>query len=258
MRLGIMGGTGSAALLDALGGCEHREEGPRVTPFGAASGALRRRERDGHQVLFLPRHGDEGRIAPHAVNYRANLWVFRELARERDLDLLLAVNTVGGIGPGAEPGALVVPDQLIDYTWGRAHTYMGEAGFPLRHVEFTTPFCCRSRERVLAAARRAGLAPVSEGTYGVTQGPRLETAAEIRRLARDGCTVVGMTAMPEAGLARELELPYALCGVVVNYAAGIRPPAGGDPGSLHAQMEVSIRGGMDRVARLIGALLDSA
>lgn len=258
MRLGIMGGTGSAALLATLAGREHREAGPRATPFGVAAGTLRRWTLDGHEILFLPRHGDEGQVAPHAVNYRANLWVFRELARESGVDLLLAVNAVGGIGPGAEPGAVVLPDQLIDYTWGRAHSYVGEAGFPLRHVVFTTPFCTRGRERVLAAARKAGLAPVPAGTYGATQGPRLETAAEIRRLARDGCTVVGMTAMPEAGLARELDLPYVLCCVVVNYAAGIQAPTGTDPGGIHAQMEASIQGGMDQVARLVGALLDGA
>jgi purine nucleoside phosphorylase len=249
MRLGIIGGTGSGGLTAGWepvtpGG------GPTATPFGPASCGLEAFRQGPHEIAFLRRHGPEGQIAPHAINYRANLWLFREPRP----DLLLAVNVVGGIGPGAVPGALVIPDQLIDYTWGRAHTYAGTTGHPLLHVEFTEPFCPTARARLLEAAAAAGLDPVAGGTYGVTQGPRLETAAEIRRLARDGCTVVGMTALPEAALARELDLPYALCALVVNHAAGLGPGAGAAVG-IHAQMERSLAAGMGRVARLVQALL---
>jgi purine nucleoside phosphorylase len=203
----------------------------------------------GHEVLLMSRHGEPGAraIAPHAVNYRANVWAFRELG----VDHLLGINTVGGISASATSGSLVLPDQLIDYSWGREHSYSGHAGMPLQHVEFTTPFCTRLRDRLLGAAYRAGIELQPRGTYGVTQGPRLETAAEIDRLERDGCDLVGMTAMPEAGLARELGLSYAICCVVVNRAAGRTPPGV----AIHAEIAANLQAGLGNAGHLVRELL---
>ncbi len=244
MRLGIIGGTGTAALF-GVGAAIELESGP----WGATSAPLQRCRLDRHEVIFLARHGaaDGPAIPPHRVNYRANIWAFRELG----VDHVLGINAVGGITSGAAPGRLVIPDQLIDYTWGRDHTYTGESRFPLQHVEFTTPFSGALRDRLLTAGQACGLDLLSAGTYGATQGPRLETAAEIDRLERDGCHVVGMTAMPEAGLARELNLSYAICCVVVNRAAGRSP--GGQ--SIHAEIAASLDTGMTGLRRLVEGLL---
>jgi purine nucleoside phosphorylase len=244
MRLGIIGGTGTAALFGA-GTAIELEPGP----WGATSAPLQRCSLGRHELIFLARHGapDERAIPPHRVNYRANIWAFRELG----VDHVLGINAVGGIASAAAPGRLVIPDQLIDYTWGRDHTYMGDGRFPLQHVEFTTPFSGALRDRLLAAGRAGGLDLLPAGTYGATQGPRLETAAEIDRLERDGCHVVGMTAMPEAGLARELGLSYAICCVVVNRAAG-RSPGGL---SIHAEIAASLDTGMAGVRRVVMGLL---
>lgn len=244
MRLGIIGGTGTAALFGA-GTAIELESGP----WGATSAPLQRYRFGTHEVIFLSRHGasDTPAIPPHRVNYRANVWAFRELG----VDHVLGINAVGGIAPAAAPGRLVIPDQLIDYTWGRDHTFTGDSRFPLRHVDFTTPFCPVLRNRLLAAGSECELELLTAGTYGVTQGPRLETAAEIDRLERDGCHVVGMTAMPEAGLARELDLSYAICCVVVNRAAG---RASADL-SIHAEIAASLDSGMAGVRRLVTGLL---
>lgn len=244
MRLGIIGGTGTATLFGA-GTPVELESGP----WGTTSAPLQHISLDRHELIYLARHGapDAPVIPPHRVNYRANVWAFRELG----VDHVLGINAVGGIAPAAAPGRLVIPDQLIDYTWGRDHTFMGDSRFPLRHVDFTTPFSATLRDRLLAAAGRIGLDVMPAATYGVTQGPRLETAAEIDRLERDGCHVVGMTAMPEAGLARELDLSYAICCVVVNRAAG--RSAGGL--TIHAEMAASLDSGMAGVRRLVAELL---
>lgn len=244
MRLGIIGGTGTAALFGA-----GTVIGLKSGPWGATSAPLERCRLGRHEVIFLPRHGgaDGPAIPPHRVNYRANIWAFRELG----VDHVLGINAVGGIAPAAAPGRLVIPDQLIDYTWGRDHTYTGDSRFPLQHVEFTLPFSTALRDRLLAAGRACGLDLLPAGTYGATQGPRLETAAEIDRLERDGCHVVGMTAMPEAALARELGLSYAICCVVVNRAAG-RSPGGL---SIHSEIAASLDSGMAVVWRLVEGLL---
>jgi purine nucleoside phosphorylase len=192
MRLGIIGGSGAADFLP--GG---QVVAVPAGPWGLTSGPVRQLCIAGHEVLLMSRHGEPGlrAIPPHAVNYRANVWTFRELG----VDHLLGINTVGGISTDAACGTLVLPDQLIDYSWGREHSYAGTGSFPLRHVEFTTPFCTRLRDLLLAAASRAGLQLKPAGTYGVTQGPRLETAAEIDRMERDGCDLVGMTASRKPG-----------------------------------------------------------
>ena len=166
--------------------------------------------------MFIARHGYGHTLAPHEINYRANLWALRELG----VGEVIAVNSVGGIGADLGPGTLAVPDQIIDYTSGRPHTYFEGADQPVVHVDFTWPLDQAVRKSLLQAARAAGLAIVDGGVYAATNGPRLESAAEIVRLERDGATMVGMTGMPEASLARELGLPYAMLVLVANWAAG--------------------------------------
>ncbi len=242
--IAIIGGTGAGALFAAA----QSAGSPCETPFGPTSGPIEVCEPDGARSTFcyLARHGVDGSIPPHAVNYRANVWA---LQAQRP-DFVIAINAVGGITADATPGRLCVPDQLIDYTWGRAHTFSAGLDARPQHIEFTAPFDAGVRARLVDCARDLDLNPMPNGTYGVTQGPRLETAAEIDRLDRDGCTIVGMTAMPEAALARELGLPYACCAVVVNRAAGR-----GDPGdSIHAQVQRALDGGMEQVGRLLRAL----
>jgi len=167
-------------------------------------------------VLFLARHGEGHRLPPHRVNYRANLWALHAAGAER----VVGLASVGGIARHLGPRSFAVPDQLIDYTRGRDHTFHdGESG-PVVHVDFTDPYCQALRGALLGACRRAGVPAADGGTYGTTQGPRLETKAEIARMERDGCDLVGMTGMPEAALARELGLRYATLAFVVNWAAG--------------------------------------
>lgn len=211
MSLAIIGGTGTLDLFDVI---EQRE---LTTRWGEPSAPLARIQFAAGSAWFLPRHGQPHHIPPHRVNYRANIQALSDLG----VSQIFAITAVGGIDPELTPGALVVPDQLIDYTWGRVHSYSDDAESPLRHVEFADPFSAGLRQTLLSAADRAGLAVVDGGCYAVTQGPRLETAAEISKLARDGCSLVGMTAMPEAALARELDIAYAMLCVVANPAAGV-------------------------------------
>jgi purine nucleoside phosphorylase len=150
------------------------------------------------------------------VNYRANLWALRDTG----VKTIIAVGAVGGIRADMKPSELAIPDQIIDYTWGRDHTYFEGDLAHVTHVDFTHPYCEPLRKRLIQGGKEAGLALREDGTYGATQGPRLETAAEIGRMERDSCDMVGMTGMPEAALARELGLCYATCAVVANWAAG--------------------------------------
>jgi purine nucleoside phosphorylase len=209
-----------------------------VTPFGAPSSPVLAARLGGIAVAGLARHGKSGATAPHRVNYRANLWALRE----QGADLCMAVNVVGAIDPAFRPGELAVPDQIIDYTWGRESSFAGELDAVV-HVDLTEPFDARLRA-VLASAIAASGGAAHGGTYGVTQGPRLETAAEIDRLARDGCAMVGMTAMPEAALARELDMPYAICAIAVNSAAGRSPTRA----SIHDELARYLDEGMGRAA----------
>jgi 5'-methylthioinosine phosphorylase len=208
----IIGGSG-LAKLSAL-------EAPRRrvmrTPYGEPSGALTFGRLAGSEVVFLARHGYGHTIAPHEINYRANIWTLKEL----NVEGIFALASAGGIRQDLGPGTLVVPDQIIDYTHSRKATFFEGSGTPVTHVDFTQPYSGKLRSRLLQAAREAGEPVVDGSVYGCTQGPRLETAAEIDRLERDGADLVGMTAMPEAVLARELELQYASLAVVVNHAAG--------------------------------------
>ena len=188
-----------------------------ATPFGEASAPIHRGSIAKQEVIFLPRHGVPRRFAPHAVNFRANLWKLRDSGA----DTIIALSCVGAINPDLRPGDLVVPDQIIDYTYGRAQCLDAEGDVHTGHYDFSQPFTVHLREILLAAAKDFRFGRVVEsGCYGVTQGPRFETAAEIQRLAQDGCDLVGMTLMPEASLARELGLAYAALCPVVNMAAG--------------------------------------
>lgn len=209
--IGIIGGSGALKLFAPHGSAA------LTTPFGAPSDRPRRVRVGAHEAWFMARHGDPHRIAPHRVNYRANIHALKTLGCRS----ILAISAVGAIDPGLEAGDLVIIDQLIDYSWGRAHTFSDGGSAPLRHAEFAHPFDGAVRRALIEAAAVAGEQAVTSGCYAVTQGPRLETAAEIARLARDGCSVVGMTAMPEAGLARELGIDYANLCVVANPAAGL-------------------------------------
>jgi 5'-methylthioadenosine phosphorylase len=208
--LAIIGGSG----LDRLDGLEAARKKTVRTPYGRPSGALTFGRMQGREVVFLARHGHRHAIAPHEVNYRANIWA---LHAQRVKDIV-SVASVGGIRADLGPGKLVVPDQIIDYTHGRQSTFNTLTGGTVTHIDFTRPYCESLRQRLLRAA--AAEPAVAGGTYAATQGPRLETAAEIDRLERDGADMVGMTGMPEAALARELGLCYAAIAVVVNHAAG--------------------------------------
>ncbi|MBW8329175.1 MAG: S-methyl-5'-thioinosine phosphorylase [Thiobacillus sp.] len=210
--LGIIGGTG----LTQLANLEITHRQVARSPYGEPSGALTFGRICGQEVIFLARHGYGHTIPPHEVNYRANLWALKD----HGVDRVVSVATVGGIHPELIPGTLVIPNQIIDYTHGRAATYFVENGKPVTHQDFTFPYCSAMRTALLQAAVSAGISLRDGGVYGVAQGPRLETAAEINRMERDGADMVGMTGMPEAYLARELALCYATVGAVVNYAAG--------------------------------------
>lgn len=210
--LAIIGGTG----LTTLEGLEIVRREMVHTPWGEPSGPVTHGRLHGARVIFLARHGYKHTIPPHRVNYRANLWALKEVGA----DAVVAVAAVGGIDPAMPSGSLAIPDQIVDYTWGRGHTFFEDGLDAVTHVDFTAPYDAGLRERLAAAAAAAGVPVALRATYAATQGPRLESAAEIDRLERDGCHVVGMTGMPEAALARELGLPYACLAVVANRAAG--------------------------------------
>ncbi len=210
--LAVIGGSGLYHLPGLTNVSRHRVD----TPYGAASGDVVAGDFAGRAIAFLARHGESHSLPPHRVNYRANLWALHSLGARR----VIGVNAVGGIRGDMGPRVIVVPDQLIDYTHGRLTSYGDVEGAEVKHIDFSEPYTASLREQVLAAARTAGIAAIDGGCYGATQGPRLETRAEIARMKRDGCDLVGMTGMPEAALARELSLDYACLALVANFAAG--------------------------------------
>ena len=213
------------------------------TPHGSAAAPIRRGAGAQGAILALARHGEAQRLAPHAINYRANLWLLKKLGAQR----VLAIYTVGAIDGALQPGSLVLPEQIVDYTWGRAHAFSDSAD---GHFDFTHPFDLQLHRALGAEAEGSGIPLARGGVYGCTQGPRLETAAEIDRMDRDGCTLVGMTAMPEAALARQLGLPLAGICVVVNAAAG----RGGQAGGIDLRrLERSRQAGLNAAARLVAA-----
>jgi 5'-methylthioinosine phosphorylase len=211
--LAIIGGSG----LTQLPGLSITRREVVRTPYGMASGALAFGELDGHSVVFLARHGHGHTIPPHLVNYRANLWALHA----QNVTHVVSIATVGGIHADLGPGRLAVPDQIIDYTHGRETTFAEYGnGDQVFHHDFTWPYCEEMRQRCMTALREGGEGFLAGGTYGCVQGPRLETKAEIDRMAVDGADMVGMTGMPETYLARELGLCYAAIAASVNWAAG--------------------------------------
>ena len=210
--LAIIGGSG----LTKLGNMQVTRRKVARTPYGEPSSVLTFGRIGARDVVFLARHGHGHTIAPHEVNYRANLWALKEAGALE----VVSVASVGSIKASLVPGALVLPDQIIDYTWGRHATFFEGRGVPVSHIDFTEPYSRGLRTRILQAASSCAQTLVDGGVYAATQGPRLETAAEINRLERDGADMVGMTGMPEASLAREVSLEYAAIAVVANYAAG--------------------------------------
>lgn len=240
--LAIIGGSGLSRMenLDI----ERREE--VKTPYGSPSSALTFGSCSGKQTIFLARHGDEHSILPHRVNYCANLAALKQAGATH----VVAVCAVGGISGNMPPGRIVIPDQIIDYTWSRRHTIHEEHRNNAAHIDFTEPYCASLRSHLIAAAGKAGIDVATTATYGATQGPRLETTAEINRLEKDGCHIVGMTGMPEASIARELELCYAVIAVSVNHAAGRAD------GPIEMQeIEDNLSAGMGQVRDILGQIL---
>ncbi len=209
--IGIIAGSGIQEL-----GCDSIVATREIkTPYGDPSDYYRICNISGTDVVFLPRHGIPHHIPPHKINYRANLWGFKELGIRE----LISINAVGGISPYLRPGDIVLPDQIIDMTWGRESTFFDRE--EVVHIDFTEPFCSSLRELLHCSAEKAGIPLKRSGTYVCTNGPRLESGAEIRFFANIGADIVGMTVMPEASLARELEICFASLSVITNYAAGI-------------------------------------
>ena len=237
-ELAIIGGTGLTTLKNLA--IERREV--VHTPYGQPSGPLSHGRLCGKEVVFLPRHGSGHTIAPHDVNYRANLWALDHIGVTK----VIAIAAVGGITPAMVPAALVIPDQIIDYTSARQHTFFQGSLEQVTHIDFTFPYCEELRADLITAGRAAGLSLIGPGTYGATQGPRLETAAEINRMERDGCDIVGMTGMPEAALARELGLCYATCAVCANWAAGR-----GEGEISMEDIDRTLKTGMEKVRTLL-------
>lgn len=237
-ELAIIGGTGLTSINDL----EITRREMMTTPYGEPSGPLVYGELYGHEVMFLPRHGSGHTIPPHKVNYRANIWALKEAGANS----VIAVNAVGAIRNDMKPATLAIPDQIIDYTWSRTNTFFEEGLTQVVHIDFTQPYCEKMRQQLIASASEIELSAIDKATYAAMQGPRLETAAEINRLERDGCDIVGMTGMPETALARELELCYACIAVVANMAAGR-----GEGEITMDEIERNLSSGMESVKKLI-------
>ena len=219
------------------------------TPYGEPSAPIREVQSGPVRLLFLPRHGNPHRFPPHCVNYRANMWALREVGANH----VLAVSAGGGVCEPYGPATLVVPDQFIDYTWGRNHTYCDSEHVALEHVDFTRPYEGPLRRLLLKAAQDASIDVVDGGCIGVFQGPRLESSAEVEKARRDGCHMAGMTSLPEAGLARELGLDYAGLAVISNWGAGVTPEPLSEDDSAETLQEPMLR-----VSALVLALLNAS
>jgi 5'-deoxy-5'-methylthioadenosine phosphorylase len=237
-RLAIIGGSGFTQLENF----QIISDNVVTTPFGAPSASIVHGTIGNQEVVFLARHGVNHSVPPHQINYRANIWALHHLGAQR----IISIATVGGIHPDMPPQTLVIPDQIVDYTHSRQHTFFEQEYGKVTHVDFSYPYCEMLRQGLMQAAAVIGETIACGGTYGATQGPRLETAGEIRRMELDGCDVVGMTGMPEAALARELEMCYACCALVVNWAAGKS-----DGIVEMAEIEQHLRLGMNRIRRLL-------
>ena len=243
-KLAIIGGSG----LTQMSGLTIREEIDVDTNWSKPSASISCGEFQQKEILFLPRHGNPHVIPPHKINYRANMSALHQLG----VTHIVAINTVGGITAGMTPCRIVIPNQLIDYTHGRINTYYEDNPEELVHIDFTYPYSRTLREQLIASAEKEGIEIVNSGTYAVTQGPRLESAAEVKRLEKDGCDIVGMTSMPEASLARELDIEYACCALVVNWAAGKS-----DDIITIEILEQNLGDGMAEILNLLGAFLEA-
>jgi 5'-methylthioinosine phosphorylase len=244
--LAIIGGTGLAQLSNLE--ITHRQV--MRTPYGEPSGALTFGLINQHEVMFIARHGYGHTIPPHLVNYRANMWALQDQGAKR----IVSVASVGGISADLVPGMIVVPDQILDYTHGRGYTYFDVRDKPVTHIDFTHPYCLKMRSQILEAARLANDEFLDGGVYAATQGPRLDTAAEINRYEGNGADMVGMTGMPEAALARELGLSYAAIAVVVNYAAG----RGDSRDGIHLEtVSAAAQPALARVRKVLELLVES-
>lgn len=241
-KIAIIGGTG----LTSLNNIEITGREIVHTNYGEPSAPMIRGTLAGHEILFLARHGHGHTIPPHKINYRANIAALKDAGVEK----IIAVNAVGGITEKMLPEALVLPNQIIDYTWSRTNTFFEEGLEQVVHIDFTNPYCQELREQIITAAAKSNLKLVNTGTYAATQGPRLETTAEIAKLERDGCDLVGMTGMPEASLARELELCYASICVVANMAAGKGP----DEITME-EIDKNLQQGMEDVRTLLESVI---
>ncbi|MFP3848600.1 S-methyl-5'-thioinosine phosphorylase [Pseudomonas graminis] len=241
----IIGGTG----LTQLDGLTIRQSLSVNTPYGTPSGDIHLGEYAGREVMFLARHGHPHRFPPHKVNYRANIWALKQAGAEA----ILAVNAVGGIHPDMGTGHFCVPHDLVDYTSGREHTFFADDLEHVTHIDFSFPYSAPLRARLIAALAAEGCAHSDFGVYACTQGPRLESVAEIARLERDGCDIVGMTGMPEAALARELELEYACLALVVNPAAGKSAAV-----ITMAEIEQALHDGIGKVKATLARVLSAA
>ncbi len=244
MTLAIIGGSGLYQLAEL----ENSEEKQLETPYGTPSAAFVCGQLHGKNLVFLPRHGAQHSIPPHQINYRANIWGLKQLG----VSQIIAVAAVGGITSAMQPAALCVPDQLIDYSYGREHTFFADNPEQVTHIDFTWPYTESLRQQLLTTAEQLELKIESQGTYGCTQGPRLETAAEIKRMENDGCDLVGMTGMPEAALAREMEMEYAALAVVANWAAGKT-----DEEISMDEIVANLNKGMEKAIRLLQAVIAS-
>lgn len=241
-KLAIIGGTG----LMQLEGLKIVKRDALTTPYGQPSAEFLTGDFHGHEVVFLARHGNPHAIPPHKINYRANLFGLQQLGVER----IIAVAAVGGITREMEPAHIAIPDQIIDYTYGRHHTFFEGENDPVTHVDFTYPYTQKLRTGLITAAAKADIRVSPLGTYGCTQGPRLESTAEIRRMERDGCDVVGMTGMPEAALAREVGIDYAAMAVVANWAAGKT-----EGEITMVEIEMNLHKGMANAAEILKAFI---
>lgn len=241
-KIAFIGGTGLTTLPNQTD--THHQV--YTSPYGEPSALLTFGKLNGHDIVFLPRHGKAHTIPPHQVNYRANIYVLHELG----VDTIVAVNAVGGITPEMAPKVIAIPDQIIDYTYSRPHTFFDGNSHPVKHIDFTRPYCESLRQSLISAAANVNIDVIPRGTYAATQGPRLETTAEIDRFERDGCHLVGMTGMPEASLAREMDICYASICIVANEAAGR-----GKETITIEQINDNLSQGMDQIKKILEALV---
>lgn len=243
-RLAIIGGTG----LSQLPGLTIVEQHSIESPYGKPSAPILCGEYQGKKAYFLARHGNPHNIPPHQINYRANIWALKNLG----ITHIIAVAAVGGLSKAMAPAQLAIPDQIIDYTYGRKHTFFEDDLEHVTHIDFSFPYSSELRKQLIDAAQSHTIPLNNTGTYACTQGPRLETAAEIKRLQRDGCDLVGMTGMPEAALAKELDMDYAALAVVANWGAGMT-----ENEITMAEIEIHLKNGMANASKILLTIIAS-